>query len=143
MATLTAANSVIFIAVTGLLTVPQQLQGFDVDDVVSTDPVSNAETRMGVDGKLSAGWVPMERKQTFSLQADSASNDLFDTWWSAEQAFREKFRAVGTIQLPSIGKTYAMINGVLGQYAPIPGVKKILQARQWVITWEDIQVAPL
>lgn len=141
--TLTSANSIILLAVASLFIVPQQLQGFDVDDVVTTDPVSNAETRMGVDSRLSAGWVAMERKQTFALQADSLSCDLFDSWYATEQQIKEKLRANGTIQLPATGKSYAMFNGVLTQYSPIPTVKKILQPRQFVITWESIEQAPL
>src|SRR3954468_4412196 len=125
--TLTAANSVIMISIDGLYSVPQQLQGFAADDVFDSESVDTAEVLMGIDGVMSFGWIPVPRKQTFSLQADSPSNRLFDAWASAQEAVRELYVATGVIRLPSIGLSYAMTRGILSSYKPTPPVKKVIQ----------------
>jgi hypothetical protein len=143
MATLTAANSVFLLTIIGLFNVPQQLQGFATDDMWDTDAVESAELLMGVDGVLSAGWIPTAKKQTITLQADSASNLLFDGWATAQESARELYVAGGVIRLPGVNTSYALLRGFLTSYRPLPPVKKILQPRQYGITWNSILPAPI
>ena len=143
MATLTASNSVYMLTVIGLFDVPQQLQGWATDDMFDTEAIENVELLMGVDGKLSAGWIPTMKKQTISLQADSDSNLIFDSWATAEESQREKFIAAGIIRLPALGLSYALVRGFLSSYRPVPPAKKILQPRQFGITWNQILPAPI
>ena len=102
-----------------------------------------SETLMGVDGILSAGFVYVEIPQTISLQADSRSNDVFDTWWTQMQAAKDTYVAQGLISLPSIGKKYTLVQGFLTGYKPAPAAKKILQPRQYQITWASLAPAPI
>lgn len=141
--TITAANTVIYLGATNLFAVPQRLEGFDVDDIFNTDPVNNSETRMGVDGRLSIGWVPMPIVQNFILQADSDANDFFDTLIAAQAAARESYTLFGTILIPSLQKVFAMTKGVLGQNQPISNAKKVMQPRTFQVTWESVVGAPL
>lgn len=143
MATLTAANSVYMLTIIGLFDVPQQLQGFAADDMWDTDAVESAELLLGVDGVLSAGWVPTMKKQTISIQADSASNLLFDGWATAQESARELYVAGATIRLPGVATSYALVRGFLTSYRPMPPVKKILQPRQYGVTWNLILPAPI
>lgn len=140
--TLTAANSVYMLSVVGLFITPQRLQGYAADAAFDTDSVESAETALGVDGILSAGWVPVAQTQTITLQADSGSNDMFDQWVQAQKAAKEVFRCNASISLPGTGRKYACVNGVLTGHMIVPGVKKILQPRTFRITWEDISPAP-
>lgn len=141
--TLTSANCVIMLGITGIFTVPQQLQGFEVDDIFSMGSVKSVETKMGVDGKLSAGWVPTEKTMGITLQADSDSNDLFEAWWQTQEAARETFPAFGVISIPSLSQSYALTTGYLGDYNPIPDAKKIMQARKYSIVWGTILGSPI
>ena len=140
--TLTAANSVILLSIPSLFGTPVQLQGYAADDVFDIDALDTAETMMGVDGKLSAGWVPKEIKQTFTLQADSDSVAFFEQWYQAQQRVRELYAANGTTALPSVGRSYTMAKGFLTSYSPAPAGKKVLQPRKFVVTWEAIRSAP-
>lgn len=140
--TLTAANSVIMLSVAGLFNTPQQLQGFAADDVFDTDQIDSAETVMGVDGKLSAGWIPFAVKQNFTLQADSDSMSFFETWYAAQQSVRELYVASGSIYLPSVGRKYAMRRGFLVNHSGTASAKKILQPRKFAITWEALSSGP-
>lgn len=141
MSTITAANSVVLISVTGLFDVPQQLQGFSADDVTDTDSLAPAETMMGVDGRLSGGWVPVPIVQSITLQADSFSNQLFERWYMAQQAQRESYIANGSIFLPATGRKYTMTRGFLTGVMVTPQVKKVLQPRKYSVTWESITAA--
>lgn len=143
MANITSANAVIMLAINGLFPTAQQLQGFAAEDVFDTDTLESAEVMMGVDGILSAGFVFVPIKQNFALQADSESNNLFETWYLQQQAAKEPFFASGVIHLTSINRTYVMNNGVLTGYKPIADAKKVLQPRQFAITWESVVGAPL
>jgi hypothetical protein len=141
MANLTAANSVIMLSVNGLYGIPQQLQGYSADDVFDTEEIDAAETIMGVDGILSGGLIYVEKPWSINLQANSASNGLFDNWIQAQIAQNDLFTADMTIFLPSLGTKYAFTNGILKKYPPTPSAKKILQPRKFTIVWESISPA--
>lgn len=141
MATITAANSIVMLGIRNLYPVAQQIQGFSVDDVFTSEALERIETMMGVDGRLSAGWVATAKKFTISLQADSPSNDIFDSCYAAEEIRREPFEWFGELSLPSIGRIYTLTQGYLSNNMPIPEVKKVLQPRKFTMTWASIQGA--
>ena len=138
---ITAANATYFLGVTGLFSIPQQLQGFAADDIFSTEAIDTAELQMGVDGTLSAGFVFVPVKQSITLQADSASNAIFDAWRAAEVAAQEKFAATGIVVLTSIGSKWALVNGYLTSFPPIPDAGKTLKPRKYQITWQSVSPA--
>lgn len=140
--TLTAANSVILLSVANLYDVPQQLQGFAADDVFDTGSVTPTETSMGVDGKLSGGFVFNPIVMNVSLQADSDSNIFFENWIAAMVKARETYIATGQVALPSVQRKYAMVRGFLTSHPPTAPVRKTLQPRRYTITWEQVTPAP-
>ncbi len=139
--TITAANSILLLGATGLFDTPQRIQGFAADDVTDVENIQPVETMMGVDGRLSGGYVPVAVPQNFSLQADSESNDFFDTLLSAEEAAREKYVLFGSLVLPATGRKYAMTRGFLYGLMKFPPVKKVLQPRRFTIQWERVTPA--
>lgn len=141
--TLTAANAIYLLSVDNLYTTPQQLQGFAADAVFSTESVTPVETLMGVDGKLSGGWVAQPKMQTITLQADSLSNDIFDNWYNAQEQARETFIAGGMITVPSLSRTFTCLVGFLTGFVPVVNTQRILQPRIYRITWQSIIGAPL
>lgn len=143
MADLTSANSIIWLSIPLVLPVPQQLQQFAIDDIFSTAPVVPIEVVMGVDGVLSGGYVPREKKTTFMLQANSPSNQVFDSWSSIQDANTTAYTATGVITLPTLGLTFALTKGFLTSYVPITDAKKILQPRRYEITWQSIIGSPV
>jgi hypothetical protein len=143
MASITGANSVVMLAIAALYPVAQQLQGFAADDVFDSEGIASAEILTGVDGNMSAGWVYVPIKQGYTLQADSASNALFEAWYQAQQAIQELYFASATIHLPATSRSYVMTKGVLTLHKPTPDVKKVLQPRKYEITWSKIFAGPL
>lgn len=141
MASITAANAVITLAISSIFPTPVTLQGFATDDVFTTGSLKSAEVLMGVDGKLSGGFVFVEVPQEITFQADSPSIDVFDQWWSQMQATLSSFTATGTLQLDT-GKKWTMTKGFLTGYKPTPDGKKLAQPQKFEITWESIIVSP-
>lgn len=135
MASISAANAVLMLSIAPIFAVPQQIQGFGPDDVFDIPQIKSVEVVMGVDGILSGGFVFVPIPQTITLQADSASNSVFDAWWTQMQATKDTYIASGLIRLPSISAKYALLTGQLTGYKPAPAVKKLLQMRTFEITW--------
>lgn len=140
---LTAANATILLTIPNLYPIPQQLQGFAADDVFDTDAIRASEVLMGVDGKLSGGFVYVEVPQNYSIQADSPSALIFDNWYANQRAQQDVFNAYGIISLPGLGQKWAVTNGFLTNFNPIPAAKRLIQPRRFTITWESVSPAPV
>lgn len=143
MGNITAANAVLTLSIPPLFPVPQQLQQFDVDDVYDVPQIKSVEVKMGVDGVLSGGFVYVQIPQRIVLQANSPSNAVFDTWWTQMQAAQDVYVASGIIRLPSIMTKFQMLVGFLTGYKPAPAAKKLLQPRDYEVTWQSISPAPI
>ncbi|OZA85138.1 MAG: hypothetical protein B7X56_05835 [Burkholderiales bacterium 34-67-9] len=139
--TITSANSVYMLAINLLFPAPQQLQGFAADAAFDTEAGDVGETVMGVDGRMSAGYVPVIYRQTISIMPDSASATLFENWITAQKAVQEVFYATATIALPSVQRKYTLSNGILVRFPPIAPAKKVLERRDFVIAWGSIDPA--
>ena len=140
---ITSANAIYALQIADLFDTPIQLQGFSADNVFGTEPLASAETSMGIDGNLSAGFVFVPVIQSIELQADSASNDLFDQWWQASQIAQSIFPAQGLVTLLSIGRKWTLRNGIMTTFPPIPDAAKTLRPRRFGITWERVSPAPV
>lgn len=140
---LTGATAVFQLSIAGLYDQPQQLQGFAADDIFSTPGVKSIETMMGVDGKMSAGYVFVEKEMSITLQADSDSNDIFDNWDAAQQSEQDVFYADAVVLLRALRKKWTLTRGVLSNFPPIPDTKKLIQPRKFTITWNIMSVAPV
>lgn len=140
--TLTSANSTLLIAVNLVFPIPIKIQGYSTDDMTGMDAISPKEVSMGIDGRLSAGYVPVPTTQNITLQADSQSIDFFEAWHLYEQQTKETLFATGTLIVPGAEKAYAMTRGVLTNYAPIADLRRNLQPRRFSLVWEKVIPAP-
>ena len=136
--TLTSANSVFALSIPGLFPAPVVLEGYAADNAFGADSVPTAETHIGVDGFMSAGFIFSLTKMKVHLEADSFSVDIFDAWNSAQKSERELYFANATIELPSVGKSFTLTKGALTNYKNFPDAKKTLSAVEFEITWESI-----
>lgn len=147
MSTITSANAKLAFTIrnsSGAIIVgPFTVQGFATDDAFATEAVESAVAKMGVDGRMSAGFVPFLTPQTLMLQADSPSILLFDIWVSAQKALQDVLFADGALVIPGIQKAYTLVKGALTRHTPIPPGKRTLDSVSYEITWEDVQPAPI
>lgn len=138
---ITSVDSVITLSIDTIFAAPQRLQGYAAEDIYDAEDIDSAELSMGLDGILSAGFIPKEIPWSFTLQADSASNDMMDTWYNSQQQARAVYRTDANIWLPSLGRKWVMTRGVLTKYSPMPAGKKVLQPRKFTITFEALSSA--
>jgi hypothetical protein len=137
--TITSANSVFTITVPGLFPAPVQLKGYSAEKAWSSDQQELAEVQMGVDGRMTSGYVPNPVSMSVSLQADSPSKAIFNAIAAATKQGRNSFYITGAISLPSTGEAFSCIRGVLKNVKALPDAAKVLQPMEFSITWEDIR----
>ena len=140
---ITSANSVFTIVVAGLFPAPVQLQGYASDKAFVQEALDMAEVQMGVDGRMTAGFTPNPTKQTVTFQADSPSVKIFTALIQATKTAREVFYISGSISLPSTGESFTLTRGILTNVKQIPDAQKVLQPRDFVITWESVNASLL
>ena len=141
--TITAADATFVISSADFALAATILEGYAADAAFATDNADTAETSLGVDGKLSAGWVPRSYNQTITLQPDSASRAVFDLLVGAQDAGRTVFRLNGVITLPGNQYTYSLSRGVLKNYTAVPTAQRTLQPMTFVIEWEKVIAVPI
>lgn len=143
MPDITSANAILVLSAPDALAVATPIQGFATEDIFTLARVVPVETMMGVDGNLSAGFVYAEKKLEITLMAGSPSNDWFDAIAAIQEANLQAVVIQGVITLPSLGKSYSLINGFLTGWPPIADGRRILQPRRFETTWEGIRVSPV
>lgn len=141
--TITAADASFVISSTDFALAATILQGYAADAAFATDNADTAETSLGVDGRLSAGWIPRSYNQTITLQPDSPSRAVFDALVAAQDAARTIYRLNGVVNLPGNQYSYSLSRGVLKNYTSMPTAQKILQPMTFVIEWERVLPVPI
>lgn len=135
---ITSANAVVMLSITGIFDTPQQLQEFSAEDIFDVDEIQMTLAEMGVDGFLAAGFVNEPVSQRFSFLASAAACVMFDTWYANNKIQQDCFFANATVQLPSIGQKWSCTGGTLLRGKPLPTAAKTLRPRSWTILWEKV-----
>lgn len=102
--TITAANSVVLFKADGYFDTPIRLQGFQADNAFSFGDAAMGETRMGVDGKQSGGWVANEVQFTIMLEANSPSRDQLEAFRGWCNSRQETALVTFDVTMPATGK---------------------------------------
>ena len=76
--TITSANSVIQFQCEGIYDDWIRMTGAQSDSFLTMADITMAQTRLGVDGKQSMGWIPHEVPLTLSLEANSPSRMVME-----------------------------------------------------------------
>jgi Tail fiber protein gp32 len=141
MSTITSANAVFSLVIPGVFNTPVILEGYATDDAFSSDAITKAEVVMGVDGQMSAGFVFSPIKMKIKLQADSNSIQIFEAWNAIQQSVKDLYFANAQITLIGPGAVYDLYKGALTTFKSIPDAKKMLQSRDFEITFESVTSA--
>ena len=136
---ITSANASAVMTIEELYPNGIKLERFSTDAAIVADSQQIAETRMGVDGNMSAGVTPNIYPVTITLEANSPSATAFSTLQEATSANKQLYICNLTIKLPSIGKTYQFSNGVLQTANPMPALNKVLAPTTWVFHFEKME----
>lgn len=129
--TITAANSVVMFKAAGYFDQAIQLQGFQVDNAFGFGDATVGETRIGVDGKQSGGWVSHEVPVTVFLEANSASRQQMENFRGWCNANQETALCTLDITIPSIGKRIEA-SGFMVSQGGGPSAQKLINGTQYV-----------
>ena len=141
MLDITSANAVVAISVESLFSV--NLENFSADSSFTTDTVQAAETRMGVDGHMAAGFTPAIKTGTINLEAGSPSHTFLQLLRQAQEVNHKPYKVQMVVSIPSIGKRYTLSNGVLQSYKDMPDGQTVLSPTQWVFHFESMSAEGL
>lgn len=137
---ITSANSTIILVAETVFPVGVQLMNFSTDQMFSADEVEIAQTRMGVDGGLAAGYTPNEKNVTITLEAGSPSTPYLELLWQTMEVNRTVYKVSLNCTVPSIGKNYIWSNGVLKRGNPVAQPKRILDPTSWGFTFSSLNI---
>ena len=140
---ITDADAVIILTVENLYPSGVQIQGFSTDTAWTAGDSQIAEARMGVDGKLSAGYTPAPRTVTITLEANSPSLPILSNIVEASQVTRKPFKCQKYITIPALGKECTLANGVLQTGHDISDGKKVLDPSQFTFIFESSKSASI
>lgn len=139
---ITSADATILMIVEGLFPVGFQLEKFAADGAWSVENRQVAETRMGVDGQMAAGWVPQIKQVTFTLEADSPSLPFLEQIIANQEQKRTLYPISLLITIPSIGKIYSYTKGVFHDVSDVSAGEQVLGTREFTLNFEKMDTLP-
>lgn len=138
---ITSANATLFLTVEELYPNGVQLYQFATDQSYSSEAEQIAETRMGVDGMMVAGYTPNIKVVGVNLEVSSPSVAVMDYIIQATKANRKPYKCMLVANVPSIGKTFTWSNGTLQTGSLSGGAAKVLNPMQYTFHFQDSEVS--
>lgn len=123
----TSANATVVMVVEGLYPQGVKLEEFSTDAAVSQGDDTLAETRMGVDNVMVAGYVDAIKTVTVTLEPSSPSVPYLNNLIRASRANRKVYPVSLIVNLPATGQTITYSDGVLKSGKLLPDVNQTLQ----------------
>ena len=140
MNNITSANATAYMVVKDLYPTGFALNNFSTDQAVDPSEDTIAETRMGVDGYMAAGYVPSIKAVTIKFEASSPSVQYLNNLYLASQKNRRTYEVTLVVKVPSVNKTYTYSGGVLKTGKLLPGLKKVLDPVSYGFDFEKVSV---
>jgi len=134
---ITAANSSAYLYAS-LFPAGLKFEAYSTDSAWSQDNYETVEHRMGVDGKMAAGYTPVEKSITFTFEANSPTLEGLDLLFQTMEVSQTPIFGSIIITCPSIKKTFTLVNCLLTGYKLIPDAEKILAPREATFVCESI-----
>lgn len=135
---ITAADATLICVVQDLYPAGFQFEQFSADVAGAFSDEQIAETRMGVDCQMVAGYVDQIKQITITLEPSSPSVEYMEAIMRAERAGQKKYWLTLIITLPALQKTRTLKNGVLRQGRMIADINKVLSPVTYVMDFEKI-----
>src|SRR6185312_9704416 len=121
MQTITSANSEFVLKCSKVFTAPQVVEGYATEDAWNVAQFEVAQTRVGVDGRMSAGFVPATKEMDVMFQADGPGRQIFQRILGVMEATREVvFIENATLALPGTGEVWEFTKGVITKAPKTP-----------------------
>lgn len=136
---ITSANAVMVMKVEKLYPQGVRLEQFSTDAMVTQSDETFAETRMGVDGQMVAGYVDQVKTLTVTLEPSSPSIEAMDSLIRAMRTNRSVYEVTMVISVPAVGKVYTYSNGVLKTGKLLADIQQTLAPLQYTFDFESVK----
>lgn len=134
---ITSSNAIIIYKDNMLVKAGMPLVKFSTDQSLTSDEVAVAETRMGVDGKMAAGYTPNITPVTIMFEADSPSWRLIEQSMNIARQLQTVVECEIIVTISSLLKTYHYKNGVIKSLTNV-AMKKVLDPVTLKIDFEEV-----
>ena len=128
---ITSTNATLILTVENLYPAGVKIEGFSTDNSFAMDDDTIAETHMGVDGKMTAGFTPSEKSITITLDAGSPSYEVRGNIYNTSKTNMTVLETSMQITVPALGKEFSLKNGVMISGHPVPSGEKVLGNTAW------------
>lgn len=135
---ITSANATAIMVIDTLFPVGFALEAFATDQSISMGEDKVTETRMGVDGKMSAGFVSSIKSVTISFEEHSPSVIFLNALYTAMQANKKIYEITLVVTVPSVNCVHTFTGGVLNTAKPFADHKKVLDPVNWIFDFEKL-----
>ena len=139
MANITSADVSAIMTVEELFPSGFKLEDFGTDAGIMAESAQMAETRMSLDGKLSAAYTPASRVVNLTFQPNSPSLPYLYTLVNATRTQRRPFEVGLTVRVRATGRTTQFQKGYLRTDPTMPGVGKTLQELTFTFEFESAE----
>lgn len=136
---ITSANAKLILTCEELYPSGVELQMFSTNQAWSADALQVAETRMGVDGHMAAGYVPNIKTMTIQLEASSPSRRYMQTIQKAMITNQRLYKVSITAIIPSIGEQIIWSEGVMQNGAVTSTAARVMEPTSWVFHFEKYE----
>jgi hypothetical protein len=140
MNNITSANATAYMTVKDLYPAGFQLNNFATDQAIDQSEDTIAETRMGVDGNMAAGYVPSIKPVNMQFEAASPTVPYLENVYLASQQNRRTYECTLVINVPSVGKVYTYTGGVMKTGKALPALKKTLDPVNYGFDFEKMTI---
>ena len=134
---ITSSNAIIIYKDNMLVKAGMPLVKFATDQSLTSDEVAIAETRMGVDGKMAAGYTPNITPVTIMFEADSPSWRLIEQSINIARQLKIVVECELIVTIPSLLKIYKYKNGVIKSLTNV-AMKKVLDPVTLKMDFEEV-----
>lgn len=138
---ITSANSTLILTVDKLFPAGIQLQMFSTDQMLDSTEITLAETRMGVDGNMVAGYTPTIKEVNVTLEACSPSYPFLVELYRASEMKRGFYNCSLVANCPELSKTFTWTAGLLVKGTVVPPFKKLLDPTAWVFHFARLYIS--
>jgi len=141
MNNITSANATAYMVVKDLYPAGFVLNNFATDQAIDEAEDTIAETRMGVDGYMAAGYVPSIKAVTITFEAASPSVPFMNNIYLASQKNRRTYECTLVINVPAVNKTYTYSYGVMKTAKALPALKTVLDPVSYAFDFEKKSIS--
>ncbi len=135
---ITSSNSTAVLTVEDLFPAGITLEMFSTDSAITMETLEIAETNLGEDVNMSAGFTPNIQTLTVNLEAASPSFTPLAQIWSAMSNNRRIYHCTLVCAVPSIAQVFTFTRGVLKSGVPFASINKTLDSTSWVFNFEKM-----